>query len=37
MIKFYPTVKALFVVTFMLVVASAAQAQATRMGVRCRR
>ncbi|HEU4766526.1 MAG TPA: right-handed parallel beta-helix repeat-containing protein [Pyrinomonadaceae bacterium] len=33
MIKFYPTVKALFVVTFMLVVASAAQAQATRTWV----
>jgi hypothetical protein len=33
MIKFYPTVKALFVVTFILVVASAAQAQATRTWV----
>lgn len=33
MIKFYPTVKALFVVTFLLVVASAAQAQATRTWV----
>src|SRR5215204_1103848 len=33
MIKFYPTVKALFVVTFMLVLASAAQAQATRTWV----
>jgi hypothetical protein len=33
MIKFYPTVKALFVVSFMLVVASAAQAQATRTWV----
>ena len=33
MIKFYPTVKALFVVGFMLVVASAAQAQATRTWV----
>ena len=33
MIKFYPTVKALFVVTFMLIVASAAQAQATRTWV----
>lgn len=33
MIKFYPTVKALFVVTFMLVMASAAQAQATRTWV----
>ena len=33
MIKFYPTVKALFVVTFMLVVASATQAQATRTWV----
>ena len=36
MTSFNPTIKALFVVTFMLVVASAAQAQ-TRMGVRCRR
>ena len=33
MIKFFPTVKALFVVGFMLVVASAAQAQATRTWV----
>ena len=33
MIKFYPTVKALFVVSFMLVMASAAQAQATRTWV----
>jgi hypothetical protein len=33
MIKFYPTVKALFVVTFILVLASAAQAQATRTWV----
>ncbi len=33
MTKFYPTVKALFVVTFMLVVASAAQAQASRTWV----
>ena len=33
MIKFYPTVKALFVISFMLVVASAAQAQATRTWV----
>lgn len=33
MIKFYPTVKALFVVGFMLVVASAAQAQASRTWV----
>jgi hypothetical protein len=33
MTKFYPTTKALFVVTFMLVVASAAQAQATRTWV----
>ena len=33
MIKFYPTFKALFAVTFMLVVASAAQAQATRTWV----
>ena len=33
MIKFYPTVKALFVVTFMLVLASVAQAQATRTWV----
>jgi len=33
MIKFYPTVKALFVVSFMLVVASATQAQATRTWV----
>ena len=33
MIKFYPTVKALFVVSFLLVVASAAQAQATRTWV----
>lgn len=33
MIKFYPTVKALFVVGFMLVIASAAQAQATRTWV----
>lgn len=33
MIKFYPTVKALFVVSFMLVVASAAQAQASRTWV----
>src|SRR5688572_18232013 len=31
--KFYPTVKALFAVTFVLVVASAAQAQATRTWV----
>lgn len=31
--KFYPTVKALFAVTFMLVVASAVQAQATRTWV----
>ena len=33
MIKFYPTVKALFVISFMLVVASVAQAQATRTWV----
>ena len=33
MIKFYPTVKALLVITFVLVVASAAQAQATRTWV----
>src|SRR4026208_982040 len=33
MIKFYPTVKALFLVSFMLVMASAAQAQATRTWV----
>jgi len=33
MIKFYPTVKALFVVTFILALASAAQAQATRTWV----
>jgi hypothetical protein len=33
MIKFYPTVKALFVVSFILVLASAAQAQATRTWV----
>src|SRR5262245_57776415 len=33
MIKFYPTVKALFVISFMLVLASAAQAQATRTWV----
>ena len=33
MIKFYPTVKALIVVSFMLVVASATQAQATRTWV----
>ena len=33
MIKFYPTVKALFVVTFVLALASAAQAQATRTWV----
>jgi hypothetical protein len=33
MIKFYPTVKALFVISFMLVMASAAQAQATRTWV----
>jgi hypothetical protein len=33
MIKFYPTVKALFVVTFVLALASATQAQATRTWV----
>ncbi len=33
MIKFYPTIKALFVVTFVLALASAAQAQATRTWV----
>jgi hypothetical protein len=33
MIKFYPTVKALFVITFVLALASAAQAQATRTWV----
>ena len=33
MIKFYPTVKALFVVTFILALASAAQAQASRTWV----
>jgi hypothetical protein len=33
MIKFYPTVKALFVVTFILALASVAQAQATRTWV----
>jgi Periplasmic copper-binding protein (NosD) len=33
MIKFYPTAKALFVVGFMLIMASAAQAQATRTWV----
>jgi hypothetical protein len=33
MIKFYPTIKALFVITFILAMSSAAQAQATRTWV----